>query len=248
LLSQGFLSGEGDSRALAVIRRRFEHAGAVVAGTSAGAMTQGPITLCEWGTERNLNAQTATLPCLNPGFRFVDDVLIDVHFFARGLIGRNLNALAKISAPVSVGIDQKTAVIVPGNGGLWQVIGKSSVALIRRGPAATAGASTEFTISLLNAGDRFDPQSGRVVIAPTRKPQSVIGDPAAGPLRMDGIFKPDRLRQLIMAFARGPNATAQGSGETEGLVIGLRKRSNTAVFVDTHSTSVLNLDIDISQL
>jgi hypothetical protein len=31
-------------------------------------------------------------------------------------------------------------------------------------------------------------------------------------------------------------------------VVGLRKRADTAVFVDAHSTSVLNLDIDISPL
>ena len=53
---------------------------------------------------------------------------------------------------------------------------------------------------------------------------------------------------LLFSTARGPNATARGSGETEGLVIGLRKRADTAVFADAHSTSVLNLNIDFSLL
>jgi len=247
LLSEGFLKGQGDSPALAVIRDRYEHHGAVIAGTSAGAMTQGPITLCHSETTPDSNAQTSDLPCLNPGFRFVDNVLIDVHFFVRGLIGRNLNAMAKIDEPVSVGIDQNAAVVVPGDGGLWQVAGEGGVALIQREPTATAGASRKFTISVLNTGDRFDPYTGRMAIATTRLPQAVTSESGAGPLRMSDIFGRDRLLQLIERFAHSPNATAEGLGEAEGLVVGLRKPPNAAVFTDAHSASVLNLEISISR-
>jgi cyanophycinase len=247
LLSEGFLKGRGDSPALAVIRDRYEFHGAVIAGTSAGAMTQGPITLCHSESGPDSNAQTSDLPCLNPGFRFVDDVLIDVHFFVRGLIGRNLNAMAKIDEPVSVGIDQQAAVVVPGDGGLWQVAGEGSVALIQRDPSAAAGATRKFTISVLNTGDRFDPYTGRVAIAMTRQPQRMTSEPDAGPLRMTDIFGRDRVLQLIERFAHGPNATAEGLGEAEGLVVALRKPANAAVFADAHSTSVLNLEISISR-
>jgi cyanophycinase-like exopeptidase len=246
LLSKGLLVGTSDSRSLAVIRNRFERAGAVVAGTGTGAMIAGPITLCECNAKSSIKALTTGLLYQAPGYRFVDKVLVDTNFFTRGLIGRDLYALAKTGGMVSVGIDEGAAVVVPGDGGLWQVIGNSSVAFIQRGPKATAGRLKDFTISLLNAGDRFDPISGRVAVARTRKPQTLANDPAAGPLQVGGIFEPDGLRRLITQFAAGPNPTAQGYAETEGLVIGLGKRADTAVFSDGSSTSVMNLDIEVS--
>jgi cyanophycinase len=247
LLSKGLLTSRGDSRALAVIRKRFEQSGAVIAGTSAGSMIMGPITLCECGPKSSVNALTMGALYQAPGYKFVDGVLVDGHFFTKGLIGRNLYALAKTGEPVSVGIDEATAVVVPGDGGLWQVIGSGSVAFIQRGPAVTIGRLKGFTISLLNAGDRFDPLTGRVAMAPGRKAQAVANDPAAGPLQMGGIFEPDRMRQLIAQFATGPNPSAQGYAEAEGLVISLHKRADTAIYTDAMSTSVLNLDIEISR-
>ncbi len=247
LLSEGLLTAQGDSRALAVIRKRFEQDGAVVAGTSAGSMIVGPITLCECGPKSSVNALTTGTLYQAPGYKFVNGVLVDGHFFTRGLIGRNLYALAKTGEPVSVGIDEATAVIVPGDGGLWQVIGSGSVAFIQRGPAAAMGQLKGFTISVLNAGDRFDPLTGRMAMAPGRKAQAVASDPAAGPLKLDEIFEPDRMRQLITQFAAGPSPSAQGYAEGDGVVISLRKRADTAIYTDATSTSVMNLDIEISR-
>ncbi len=247
LLSEGLLDGRADSRALAVIRNRFEEAGTVVAGSGTGAMIVGPITLCECGAKSSIVALTTGALYQAPGYRFVDNVLVDAHFFTKGLIGRNLYALAKTGEPASVGIDEGTAVIVPGNGGLWQVIGNSSVAYIQRGPTTSTQRLKGFTISMLNAGDRFDPQTGHVAIAPTRKPQAFGSDPTAGPLQMGDIFAPDRIRQLIATFAAAPNRTAQGYTEAEGLVILLRKRADTAIFADANSMTVLNLDIEVSR-
>ena len=112
---------------------------------------------------------------------------------------------------------------------------------------AAIGRLKGFTISLLNAGDRFDPVTGRVAMAPGRKAQAVVNDPAAAPLKLGGIFEPDRMRQLVVQFAAGPNPTAQGYAEAEGVVISLRKRADTAIYTDAMSTSVLNLDIEISR-
>ncbi len=75
----------------------------------------------------------------------------------------------------------------------------------------------------------------------------MASDPAAGPLQVGEIFDPDALRQLIIQLTTGPNPTAQGYAEAEGLVISLHKRSDTAIFVDDTTTSVLNLDIEVSR-
>ncbi len=247
LLSKGLLLGQGDSHALAVIRRRHDTAGAAISGISAGAMIAGPVTLCECSSKSSIAALTKGVLYQAPAYRFVDHVIVDTHFFAKGLIGRNLYALARTGEAASVGIDDGAAVIVPGDGGLWQVIGSSSVAFIQRGPAATASHLQGFTISLLNAGDSFNPTSGHVAIAGTRKQQPLVSDPAAGPMQMGGIFEPDSLRQLIVDFAGKPNATAQGYAEAEGLVFELRKRPDTLVFSDDAGISVLNLDIAVTR-
>jgi cyanophycinase-like exopeptidase len=84
LLSEGLLTAQGDSRALAVIRKRFEQASAVVAGTSAGSMIVGPITLCECGPKSSVNALTTGTLYQAPGYKFVNGVLVDGHFFTRG--------------------------------------------------------------------------------------------------------------------------------------------------------------------
>jgi cyanophycinase len=246
LLSKGLRTAGGDSEALGIIRKRYEESGAVVAGTSAGSMIMGAITLCVCGPKSSVNALTTGVLYQTPGFRFVDKVLIDAQFFTRGLIGRNLYALAKTGSKMSIGIDEATAVVVPGDGGLWQVVGSGSVAFIQRGPAVTTAHLKGFTLSLLNAGDHFDPVSGNVAIAPTRKPQPVASDPAIGPLQVGEIFDPDALRQLIIQLATGPNPAAQGYAEAEGLVISLHKRADTAIFRDGTTTSVLNLDIEVS--
>lgn len=246
LLSKGLLIGSQDSPALAVIRRRHVTAGAVVAGTSAGAMIVGPITLCECSSKSSIGALTKDTLYQAPAYRFTDKVLIDDHFFAHGLIGRELYALAKTGLTASVGIDEATAVVVPGDGELWQVIGTSSVAFIQRGPNASTARLEGFTLSVLNDGDRFDPVSGHVAMATARKQQTLATDAAAGSLQMGGIFDADTFHKLVVAFAAAPNTVAQGYAESEGIVITLRKRPDTMVFGDGSTVSVLNLGIEIA--
>ena len=53
-LSETFRPRGRDTPALAAIRERFEKYGAVVAGSSAGAMVVGPVTLCECGAKSSI--------------------------------------------------------------------------------------------------------------------------------------------------------------------------------------------------
>src|SRR5262249_47717076 len=112
MLSNALRPNAQDSPALKIIRKRFELNGAVVAGTGIGAMMAGDLSLCDCGSESSVGALTQGTIFEAPGFVFVHGVLIDAHFFARGVIGRHLYALADTQEPVGVGIDETTAVIV----------------------------------------------------------------------------------------------------------------------------------------
>src|SRR5262249_24555769 len=153
--------------------------------------------------------------------------------------------LADTREPFGVGIDESTAVLVPGDGALWNVIGDSSVALIRRGKRASVDHLEDFTISLLNAGDSFDPATGRIVVAPERKSAQLTRDPGAAALETDAIFEPGRVRSLILELARSPSLSAKGYDDSSGAVVALRKTTNSAAYSDGRSTTVLELSLAI---
>src|SRR5215468_1668741 len=165
-LSETFRPRGRDTPALAAIRERFEEHGAVVAGSSAGAMVTGPVTLCECGAHSSVLAVTRGELFKAPGFDFLNKpVLIDAHFFARGLLGRHMFALARDRIPVGVGIDEDTAVLVPGDGGPWAVLAGKSVAVVRMPDDARMDSLHHFGISILSPGDRFDPTTNDIHVA-----------------------------------------------------------------------------------
>jgi cyanophycinase len=247
LLSTAFRPNAEDSRALKVIRQRYSQKGAVIAGTSAGAMIVGDLTLCECGSDSSVEALSQGKLFEAPGYAFVHGVLIDAHFFARGLLGRHLYALADTREPLGVGIDESTAVIVPGDGAPWKVIGDSSVALIRRGKLSSVDHLRDFTISLLNAGDSFDPATGRIIVAPGRKLVPLARDPGAAPVETAGIFEPDRVRSLILELARSPSLSAKGYDDSSGMVVDLQKTASSAAYSGGGATSVLELGLSIAR-
>jgi cyanophycinase len=169
-LSQTFRPGGRDTPALAAIRERFEKHGAVVAGSSAGAMVVGPVTLCECGAHSSVLAVTRGELFKAPGFDLLgESVLVDAHFFTRGLLGRHMFALARDRLPVGVGIDEDTAVLVPGDGGPWVVLAGKSVAVVRMPADARMDSLHHFGISILSPGDRFDPATNDVRVASKRQ-------------------------------------------------------------------------------
>jgi cyanophycinase len=241
-LSLVLVPGGQESPALAVIRQRFA-AGAVVSGSSAGAMIVGDLTLCECGAVSSVNALLYGELFEAAGFGLVDGVLVDAHFFARGLIGRHAWQLARRDIPVGVGIDEGTAVVVPGDGGPWQVIGAGGVGLVARDPAGP-GLGT-FTVSLLAPGDRFDPDTGAVVVAPHRRPvPSAAG--AAGPLRAADVFAPGRVPDLMVELARGPARRAVGFAAAGAIKLSLAETGRTRAFAGADgSWTVLDLAMHI---
>ena len=169
-LSETFRPRGHDTPALAAIRERFEKHGAVVAGSSAGAMVVGPITLCECGAHSSVLAVARGELFRAPGFDLLNEpVLIDAHFFARGLLGRHMFALARDRIPVGVGIDEDTAVLVPGNGGPWVVLAGKSVAVVRMPDDARMDSLHHFGISILSPGDHFNPTTNEIRVASKRQ-------------------------------------------------------------------------------
>lgn len=157
--------GGVDTPALAVIRQRFEQDGVLIAGSSAGAMVVGPITLCECGENSSVHAVLEGKLFKAPGFDFLSQpVLVDAHFFARGLMGRHLFALARDRLPVGVGIDEDGAVLVSSNQETWRVLGQQRVALIFTPPEVSTSNLNGFGLALLAPGDEFDPATGRIVM------------------------------------------------------------------------------------
>ncbi len=167
--------GGRDSFALIEIRRRFESDGALVAGASAGAMIAGPLTLCECGANSSVQAVMTGELFKAPGFDLLrQNVLIDAHFFERGLLGRHMFALARDRIPVGVGIDEDAAVLVPGDGGPWRVLNGGKVAIVRLPDGADIHDLSGFGYSVLYPGDRFDPVSGTIAVSSNRQPATAV--------------------------------------------------------------------------
>jgi len=162
------------------ILERF-HAGAVVAGTSAGAsaMSSHMIAYGSSGsTPKQRMAQIAA------GIGLLPNVIVDQHFQQRNRIGRLLALVAQNPALLGLGVDEDTAGIV-GPDGIMEVIGRGSVTIVD-GSASESDAwevrghrplmISNVVLHSLPAGHHFDLHSRRRV--PTA-PRMVTGTEAA---------------------------------------------------------------------
>lgn len=241
-LSETFRADGNETPALRVIRRRHE-SGAPIGGTSAGAMIVGPATLCECGANSSLAALLEDTLFLSPGFGLVDGVLIDAHFFARGLLGRHAEALARTGIGVGIGLDEGAAVLVPGDGTPWEVQGRGAVAVIE-GPTS-AGTLAGFRLTLLWPGDKFDPRTGEFMIDSSRRP---LTPAVAAPLpAIDEAFADGEILRLLEAFAESTanEATADAAGGAIRLVF--RRTSETAAYGGAGNISLVRVALDIER-
>jgi cyanophycinase len=95
--------------------------GAVVAGTSAGAMV--------WGDHAILgDGQEAASAKLGAGFGMLSGVVVDTHFSERGRFGRLVDATIHHASALGIGVDPGTALILTSEGRAT-VIGKGTVTL-----------------------------------------------------------------------------------------------------------------------
>lgn len=114
-----------DTAAYTVLRNRWEQAGLVVAGTSAGAAA-----MPEWMIVDGLTSSHPRrgLAEVERGLGFVPGVLIESHFTQRGRLGRLMSALVEHPDHIGLGVDENTALLVRGDH--FEVIGAGSVTVL----------------------------------------------------------------------------------------------------------------------
>ena len=151
--------------------REMHRAGAVIAGTSAGASVMSETMLVKGASSESYRIGELHMA---PGLGLVRDLIIDQHFAERGRYGRLLGAVAHNPRLLGVGIDEDTAIVVEGQA--FRVIG-SGAAYVGDGEAAThsniAEAGAEQALSMfdvrmhvLSSGDCFDLDQRRPTAGP----------------------------------------------------------------------------------
>jgi cyanophycinase len=129
-----FFSGGDQSRlarvlnntdVLQAVRERHE-AGAVVAGTSAGAAIMSSLMITGGNAERAMvKGEVET----GEGFGLVPAAVIDTHFMNRGRLKRLFSITAAAPEKTGIGLDEDTGIIVRA-GGEIEVIGSGAVTLV----------------------------------------------------------------------------------------------------------------------
>lgn len=216
-----------DGRETAALTALLEgwRAGAVVAGTSAGAaMMSDPMIGA--GSSGAALAEGARLDddghgvWVRDGLGFLDGALVDQHFLERGRFGRLLVALASLDGDrLGLGIDENTALVV--EGGTARVVGPSEV-LVLSLSRGEAGESLRGRIWLLASGDVLELGARRPVWKPG-------GEAFAGTAPTDGVVRDvwegTRFRDALVHLAARPDSTElalRGDSDREGpLTVGL---------------------------
>ena len=115
----------GGSKVLEAIHDRLD-AGALVAGTSAGAAAFSDTMIYEGRSEDGLfKGKVHT----TSGFGFIDNIIFDTHFMARGRIGRLIQIVTTNPTAIGVGIGEDSGVILQGDG-VIEVIGTGQVIIV----------------------------------------------------------------------------------------------------------------------
>jgi len=98
----------GGTRLDMALRQAYA-AGAVVAGTSAGASAMSGTMIVEGDGDAAPSLNTLKMA---PGMGLLPEVVVDQHFAQRGRLGRLLTAIAQNPHILGLGIDEDTAVVV----------------------------------------------------------------------------------------------------------------------------------------
>ena len=198
--------------------------GAVVAGTSAGAAMMGRRVIAggssaEALAEGAVAAEGVDGVWIREGMGFVDGVLLDQHFLARGRVGRLLVAvLAEPGVDAGIGVDENTALVV--EGGRGRVVGASGAVIVdargaTRDDAGQAGRGLRVTLA--GDGDAVDLATLAVEPGPGKRPLAAAGPPAVP----DDPFARWAFLHLVAAAAAAPDAVVEVPGD--GYTLRLRR-------------------------
>lgn len=224
-----FVPGGRTTPGYEAVMDRF-HAGAVVAGSSAGAAIMSPRMIAGGSSAEALlggavevepgGDAEATGVLIEPGMGFHDGPLFDQHFLARGRIGRLLvAALAGEGGGVGFGIDENTALVVQGRMG--RVVGASGVVLVDARdavPSERGHGGAGVRVYLMGRGDRVDMNTLAVAAHGEKQPVPADTEPLALP---EDPFARWSFLHLIRAF--GASDTDRVTVEAEGYEITLER-------------------------
>lgn len=115
----------GGTAAYEELKQVYYHGG-VIMGTSAGASVMSSTMVVQG--EDNEPAKKCTLK-MAPGFRLLENSIIDQHFDQRGRLGRLLCGVAENPEILGIGIDEDTAIkVYPDNH--FEIIGTNTVTIL----------------------------------------------------------------------------------------------------------------------
>ena len=115
----------GGSKILQAIHTRLEE-GALITGTSAGAAVFSDTMIYDGKSEEGLlKGRVFT----TSGFGFVENIVFDTHFMARGRIGRLVQIITKNPTCIGVGIGENSGIVLKGDG-TAEVIGRGQVIIV----------------------------------------------------------------------------------------------------------------------
>ena len=178
-----FLTGGNQMRLASIVAgtplarkvKACHQAGAVVAGTSAGASILSSHMVAYGASGPSPKMRMAQMTA---GFDLVPGVVIDQHFRQRDRIGRLLALVAGSPGLLGIGVDEDTAALFTGD--TLEVLGWHSVTIVdgshiesdihrvkAHGPITVSGA----ILHVLGAGNRFDMVERTLLPAETVMPQ-----------------------------------------------------------------------------
>jgi cyanophycinase len=160
----------------AAIRNRYQRAGVVVGGTSAGAAVMSRIMITgderRYGGKRPPSDSSQAFITIDrdnvvtsEGFGYIDNAIIDQHFVRRRRHNRLMSLVMENPTLVGAGIDESTALEVRPDG-TWKVLGESVVVIYdarkaTAGPAAQPLAVSNVVMHVLPSGAVYNPNDGR---------------------------------------------------------------------------------------
>ncbi len=168
----------GGTKLLEKIKMRYL-SGAMVAGTSAGAACLTGIMIAHGDSEDALLAGELEL---SSGLNFIDNVVIDTHFTARGRFPRLIHVVAENPGILGIGIGEHTATFWDFKKYEFEVIGNRNLVVV---DGITIGASNKadikpgeplcvenITLHILSNGSTYDLKDRKAVL-----PDRVITEP-----------------------------------------------------------------------
>lgn len=153
--------------AMETIRARYA-AGAIIAGTSAGASILGSHMLVSGNGRETPRKGMVEMVA---GFGLLQDVIVDQHFSQRGRIGRLLTLFAANPGLLALGIDEDTGALISPDGSM-EIVGSNSVIVMDgrnvvsnffRQEEGDVVSITDSSLHVLGPGCRFDLVARRAV-------------------------------------------------------------------------------------